>query len=210
MYYLQSSRRRRLAPVLSHHRAYRSVHGGFNSCYALTGMLRLCIVPFLPYLSERPTHSRIFFVFRTILLRAALFSEVFCHVWSFLLFPVVLGTSVDSALHLLATMASADFCTFSVTFRSRLFLSEHSVQTSPGTTRFFPSIYLPHLPPLVPCSYWTLTWMAVLSQAIAYIRFLFVRPEVCLQLPSDSTSRWTPLPLAVSFPLPGRFRTFTG
>ena len=91
-------------------------------------MLRLCIVPFLPYLSERPTHSRIFFVFRTILLRAALFSEVFCHVWSFLLFPVVLGTSVDSALHLSATMASADFCTFSVAFRSRLLLSEHSVQ----------------------------------------------------------------------------------
>ena len=37
----ESSRRGRLAPVLSHHRAYRSVHGGFNSCYAPTGMLRL-------------------------------------------------------------------------------------------------------------------------------------------------------------------------
>jgi hypothetical protein len=26
------------------------------------------------------------------------------------------------------------------------------------------------------------------------MRFLFVRPEFCLRLPSDSTSRWTPLP----------------
>ena len=32
-----SSRRGWLTPVLSHHRAYRSVHGGFNSLRALTG-----------------------------------------------------------------------------------------------------------------------------------------------------------------------------
>ena len=32
--------------------------------------------------------------------------------------------------------------------------------------------------------------------------------EICLHLPSDSTSRWTPLVLAVSFPLPGRIRNF--
>ncbi|MFB5663675.1 hypothetical protein, partial [Alteribacillus sp. HJP-4] len=28
------------------------------------------------------------------------------------------------------------------------------------------------------------------------MRFVFLGSEVCLQLPSDSTSRWTPLPLA--------------
>ncbi|RHU21524.1 hypothetical protein DXD76_15890, partial [Firmicutes bacterium TM09-10] len=28
-------------------------------------------------------------------------------------------------------------------------------------------------------------------------------PEICLHLPSDSTSQWTPLVLAVSFPLLG-------
>ena len=28
------------------------------------------------------------------------------------------------------------------------------------------------------------------------MRFLFVGPGLCLRLPSDSTSRWTPLPLA--------------
>jgi hypothetical protein len=36
------------------------------------------------------------------------------------------------------------------------------------------------------------------SHAMPYIRFLFIGPRVCLQLPSDSTSRWTPLPLANS------------
>ena len=30
-----------------------------------------------------------------------------------------------------------------------------------------------------------------------------------IQLPSDSTSRWTPLPSAISFPLPGGFGTLT-
>ena len=30
-----------------------------------------------------------------------------------------------------------------------------------------------------------------------------------IQLPSDSTSRWTPLPSAISFPLPGGFWTLT-
>ena len=38
------------------------------------------------------------------------------------------------------------------------------------------------------------------------IWFLFVRPEVCLRLPSDSTSLWTPLPLAMYLPLHGRTR----
>ena len=28
------------------------------------------------------------------------------------------------------------------------------MQISPGTTRFFPSIYLPHLSRMIPCSYW--------------------------------------------------------
>lgn len=50
-------------------------------------------------------------------------------------------------------MTSADFCTLSITSRQWLLLSEHSVQTSLGTTRFFPSIYLPHLLYTIPCSY---------------------------------------------------------
>lgn len=41
---------------------------------------------------------------------------------------------------------------------------------------------------------------------VAYRRFLSVRPRVCLQLPSDSASRWTPLPLAKS----SRYRATSG
>ena len=34
--------------------------------------------------------------------------------------------------------------------------------------------------------------------SMPYMQFLFVRPRLCRRLPSDSTSRWTPLPLANS------------
>ncbi len=34
--------------------------------------------------------------------------------------------------------------------------------------------------------------------------FVFLRPELCLRLPSDSISRWTPLPLACTWSLPTR------
>jgi len=40
------------------------------------------------------------------------------------------------------------------------------------------------------------------------IWFLFVRPEVCLELPSDSISLWTPLFLAMCLPLQGRTGDF--
>ena len=81
-------------------------------------------------------------------------------------------TPVDSALHgYAATMASADSCTFSTVLQQWLLFSEHLVQVSPGTTRFFLSIYLSYLFPLIPCSYGA---------------------------------------SAISFPLPGEFRTFTG
>src|SRR5690625_3516568 len=38
------------------------------------------------------------------------------------------------------------------------------------------------------------------------IWFLFVRPEVCLELPPDSISLWTPLLSAMYLPLLGRTR----
>ena len=38
-----------------------------------------------------------------------------------------------------------------------------------------------------------------------YTKFLFIGPTFCRRLPSDSVSRRTPLPLAVTFPLSGRF-----
>jgi len=33
-----------------------------------------------------------------------------------------------------------------------------------------------------------------LTQRVRLMRFLFVGPALCLLLPSDPTSRWTPLP----------------
>ena len=47
-------------------------------------------------------------------------------------------------------------------FMQWLPLSKRTAQTSLGTTRFFLSIHLPHLSCIIPCSYWALTWVAVL------------------------------------------------
>ena len=41
-----------------------------------------------------------------------------------------------------------------------------------------------------------------------YMKFLLVRSDVCRQLPSDFTLRWTPLLLAMQFPLLGLARDF--
>ena len=47
--------------------------------------------------------------------------------------------------------------------------------------------------------YWTLFCYGNSSvSSMPYMQFLFVRPRLCRRLPSDSTSRWTPLPLANS------------
>ena len=114
-------------------------------------------------------------------------------------------------------MTSADFCVFSIILQLWLLLSEHSTQTSLGTTRFLLSIYLPHLSCTIPCSYWASIWIATLPSCItSYVISVrqtrdlpvgYFVPHI--QLPSDSTSRWTPLPSAISFPLPGGFGTFT-
>ena len=63
-------------------------------------------------------------------------------------------------------MASADSCTFSTVLQRWLLLSEPIVQISPGTTRFFSSIYLPHLSHMIPCSYWALACVAVLPSCV--------------------------------------------
>ena len=53
------------------------------------------------------------------------------------------------------------------------------MQISPGTTRFFSSIYLPHLLHLSPCSYGLQLVTQSYPQMQPYMRFLYVRPEVC-------------------------------
>ena len=114
-------------------------------------------------------------------------------------------------------MTSADFCVFSNTLQYWLLLSERITQTSPGTTRFLLSIHLPHLSCMIPCSYGALTCSAALPSCMtSYVISVRQTRDLPMssyiphiQLPSDSTSRWTPLPSAISFPLPGGLGTCT-
>ena len=91
-------------------------------------------------------------------------------------------------------MTSADFCTFSAAFLiwPRLLLSGLSMQISPGTTRFFPSIYLPHLSRMIPCSYWASACVAVLPS--------------CGTLYVVSVRQARGLPVVSLFPHPASFR----
>jgi hypothetical protein len=47
-----------------------------------------------------------------------------------------------------------------------------------------------------PCSFGTSICYVISSSRLCLMRFVFLRAEFCRQLPSDSTSRWTPLLLA--------------
>ena len=126
-------------------------------------------------------------------------------------FRVVLKTPVDSALHgCAATMASADSCTFSTALRQWLLFSEHLVQVSPGTTRFFSSIYLPHLLHLSPCSYGLQLVTQSYPQMQPYMRFLYVRPEVCPRVSRFPESGFLQIPSHDEHPClrlyPSRYR----
>ena len=108
------------------------------------------------------------------------------------------------------TMASADFSQFVVTthFFFRIRLLHAPVRPPRVRTKSFPSstcrIYVhrfrvvtglrPMLRPYPRCP--------------PCMRFLFVRPRVCLQLPSDSTSQWTPLLFSYALPTTGCARDF--
>ena len=82
-----------------------------------------------------------------------------------------------------------------------------SVRPPRVLTRSFPLMTVPFTAG-APCSYWTLTCIAVSSALHSLMGFLFVRPVVCLQLPSDSTSRWTPLLFSYPLPTAGQGRDF--
>lgn len=94
-------------------------------------------------------------------------------------FRVVLKTPVDSALHLSITTASADFCAFSTAFGSGYVFQR-----------------LPHRPPWVPhvsftpstCLIYPIRFRVAIGLYLGlqtyprmrpYMRFLFVRPELC-------------------------------
>ena len=103
-------------------------------------------------------------------------------------------------------MTSADFSPFVVTTVS--YSVSTADETSPGTTHFFLSIYLPYLLCTVPYSYRASVCLATLPLCFSLIWLLFVRPEICLHLPSDSVSRRTPLVFGYILPAAGRIRDF--
>ena len=92
--------------------------------------------------------------------------------------------------------------------RSEYCITLQSVPYRPPQLRcvIFPSTYLPHLPSIPSDSYWASVCLATLPDIPSLIcDFCPSDQRFAIRLPSDSTSRWTPLPLAVSFPLSGHF-----
>ena len=68
------------------------------------------------------------------------------------------------------------------------------------------STYLPHFPSIPSDSYRASVCLATLPDIPNLIcDFCPSDQRFAIRLPSDSISRWTPLPLAVSFPLSGHF-----
>jgi len=90
-------------------------------------------------------------------------------------------------------------------------LAMRSVPCRPPLLRciIFHSIYLPYLQNILSDSYWASTCVAVLpSMPCLIYGFCSSDQRFAIRLPSDSTSRQTPLSLAVHFPLSGCVRNF--
>ena len=93
------------------------------------------------------------------------------------------------------TMAAADFWRF-IPAPHDAGSPKANRQISPGITHSLSCLCLSDLHHGVPCKYRALQRLARSPRRDASIRSLFVRPALCLRLPSDSTSRWTPLPFS--------------
>ena len=91
-------------------------------------------------------------------------------------------------------MTSADFSQQLLAMLHTLF--KHVCETSHGKTHHFHSIYRHYLHCRIRAVDWTSFCVANSSYGLCLIIFVFLRPEICRLLPSDSTSRWTPLLLA--------------
>lgn len=81
-------------------------------------------------------------------------------------------------------------------------------ETSRGKPRFFPSVYLPHLRCGFPNSYRALVCLATLPAHLRLMRFLFVRPEVCLDASFRFHLAMDTLALGYALPAIGRARDF--
>ena len=103
------------------------------------------------------------------------------------------------------TMTSADFLQFVVTTHFFQYVYFMRLQDLPGYSHVLSLFTCPIYPKRFRVALGLrLTWEPC-PRLEPYMRFLFVRPEVCpledlltskIRLSSDSTSRWTPLPLA--------------
>ena len=97
-------------------------------------------------------------------------------------------------------MASADFSGFSHTSLYGLLFQNsfpwHIPETSPGKNDNLHPIYLPNILPRIRVVLDFVLLRKLVRSKQPHIWFLFIRPGLCLGLPSDSTSRWTPLPSA--------------
>ena len=90
-------------------------------------------------------------------------------------------------------------------------LAMHSIPHRPPPLRciVFHSIYLPHLHNIPSDSYWASVCMATLPDMSCLIcDFCSSDQSFAIRLPSDSISRWTPLSLAIHFPLSGCVKDF--
>ena len=84
------------------------------------------------------------------------------------------------------------FCWLLTAIVSRI--SQYVCEISRGKTSNLLSIYRHHLHCCICSVYWISFCVANLSYNLCLMMFVFLRPEICRRLPSDSTSRWTPLP----------------
>src|ERR1035438_341337 len=89
-------------------------------------------------------------------------------------------------------MASADFWRF-IPAPLSAGSPRANRRTSPGIAHSPSRLCLSDLRHGAPCKYWALRLCARSPRRAASIRFLFVRPALCLRLPPDSASRRTPL-----------------
>ena len=95
--------------------------------------------------------------------------------------------------------------------RSKYSIALQSISYRPPQLRcvIFPSTYLPHLHSIPSDSYRASVCVATLPDIPCLLcDFCSSDQRFAIRLPSDSTSRWTPLSLAVSFPLSGHFTDF--
>src|SRR6185312_5411023 len=107
--------------------------------------------------------------------------------------PLLLSASLFGPSALLPTMASADFWQCLRGPLDPRSTAAHR-QISPGIAHPLSRLCASDLRRTVPCKYRALTILAASPQCVAFIRFLFVAPALCLRLPPDPRSPRQPLP----------------